>query len=992
MAEIHDQPAGTSAPEKAVDDDFLRHLPRDGDSHCVGPVKLQARISRGGMGVIYRGRHVKLDIDVAVKFLLPHLAEDNPEYVLRFQREAKIAAQLNNENLVRVFDVDSEKNYHYVVMELVCGETARDRVARKGPLAESEALEIFLGVTRGLDAAHRKGVVHRDIKPENIMIDASGVVKLADLGIAKAIDESNRQQSVVTQPGYIMGTPSFMAPEQFMSAHAVGPACDIYSMGATLYFLLTGEPPFGGTVFQIMQDATTQEFPDVRKLRPEVSDRVVGILGKCTQREPVNRYPTATALLRDLKQDSTVRINLADSRTGTVTGMGQVSTPPARKVGEICFQVSDDEATTIAGGSRAERATRSWRGTLGMLALLCLAVCIGGGGFLLITGYVGSNTERLESGVLPSLSTAEAAAAEESDHILSVPDQPGPEVSPTEAAAGQIPEEPEPEPEPKPEPEPEPEPSTAIMQVERDDRPSALNRVQRLINEGKAGEAVAILQEAGEWAELRPQAARLHVRALLTCVPPREREALRTLETVCASHVEAGPEACELAYQEVLAYVGVAPPAESGQAAWEAKVHFLRVVPPPPESSAALKEQHAAVRTDLFRGYLSFLQDAATSSIQSNKPHEAIRLLREASSFRDRLRFEGVLSDELSRLDQLEGQANQLTVKLDRWKILYEALQKEDPSTLSALSLKERVNQLKEFLHLPPNDVHARKARELQEAYQAALAETVVPPSPPRPAQPVPAWAVPIVSRYQIDGAKKAGLPVARELDLGEGLAVEFLFVPPGSFKTGEASGREVTLTRGFYLGIHEVTREQWRAVMKADPAGTPASEEEEEQEHNLPVTHVTWDEAARFCTALSQRSSTEGSPVLVRLPTEAEWEYACRAGTQSRYPWGEEFDGQYAWYWMNSGGGVRPVGSTKPNAWGFSDLLGNTTEWCADWYGPDQPENATDPTGPAAGTERVLKGGSWRSFKGQVHPRVRSYAAPGTANAEIGFRIGMEP
>ncbi|MGH9362798.1 MAG: serine/threonine-protein kinase, partial [Thermoanaerobaculia bacterium] len=299
------------------DEEFLRGLPCKDNSRIVGPVRIEARISKGGMGVVYRGHHLKLDIDVAVKFLLPHLAENNPEYVLRFEREARFAAQLNNENLVRVYDVNFEKNYHYVVMELVCGETARDRVARKGPLAEAEAMSIILGATRGLEAAHRKSIVHRDIKPENIMIDSSGVVKLADLGIAKAQSDPDRTQSLITQPGVIIGTPSYMAPEQVQSAHAVSPAVDIYSMGATLYFLLTTKPPYEGGLFQIIQAIGARGFPDIRELRPGLSENVVRILRRCTQLNPAARYPDASALLRDLERSGLERRSLAEADMGT---------------------------------------------------------------------------------------------------------------------------------------------------------------------------------------------------------------------------------------------------------------------------------------------------------------------------------------------------------------------------------------------------------------------------------------------------------------------------------------------------------------------------------------------------------------------------------------------------------------------------------------------------------------------------------------------------
>ena len=360
-------------PESVENDEFLSGLPQDGDARIIGPVKIQAKISKGGMGIVYRGRHLKLDIDVAVKFLFPHLAEKNPEYVLRFEREARMAARLNNENLVRVFDVDSQKNYHYVVMELVCGETARDRVARKGPLAEPEALEIVLGATRGLDAAHRRGIVHRDIKPDNIMIDSSGIVKLADLGIAKMLNEEE-DGGHLTQPGFVMGTPSFMPPEQLMDARSVGLAGDIYSMGATLYFLLMGKAPYLGSMYEIFQKISREDFPDVRKERPAVSERVVEILRRCTRREAAARYPDAGSLLQALEGSGTERKNLADALTGTVTAEAKVSTPPSRKIGEIRLELPPEGEGRAASPRRALKVGRLCL----LLAGLLIAAAAGG--------------------------------------------------------------------------------------------------------------------------------------------------------------------------------------------------------------------------------------------------------------------------------------------------------------------------------------------------------------------------------------------------------------------------------------------------------------------------------------------------------------------------------------------------------------------------------------------------------------------------------------
>ncbi|MEZ6195161.1 MAG: protein kinase [Planctomycetota bacterium] len=186
----------------------------------LDPVVLFTKLGEGGMGAVYRGHHLKLDIPVAIKCLKPTIALENPELVGRFQREATVAASLDSENLVRVFDVHEFRGVHYLVMEFVEGETIRQRVQRVGTLDVPTAVAAIYEAARGLVEAHRRGIVHRDIKPDNIIIANDGRVKVADLGLAKAGDGLD---GVKTRSGIVMGTPSYMPPEQFEDASRLGP-------------------------------------------------------------------------------------------------------------------------------------------------------------------------------------------------------------------------------------------------------------------------------------------------------------------------------------------------------------------------------------------------------------------------------------------------------------------------------------------------------------------------------------------------------------------------------------------------------------------------------------------------------------------------------------------------------------------------------------------------------------------------------------------------
>ncbi len=200
-------------------------------------------------------------------------------------------------------------------------------------------------------------------------------------------------------------------------------------------------------------------------------------------------------------------------------------------------------------------------------------------------------------------------------------------------------------------------------------------------------------------------------------------------------------------------------------------------------------------------------------------------------------------------------------------------------------------------------------------------------------------------------------------VDLGGGVTMELVLIPAGEFMMGDGSGQsfpdqqplhKVKITRLFYLGKYEVTQRQWEAVMGNNPSEFRGPEN--------PVDQVSRDDCQAFPAKLNQKSGKGG--VKLNLPTEAQWEYACRAGTTTRYSFGDDLEslGDYAWHTGNSGKTTHPVGQKKPNSWGLYDMHGNVWEYCSDWYGEDYYRQSplTDPTGPASGDRHVLRGGSF--------------------------------
>jgi formylglycine-generating enzyme required for sulfatase activity len=255
--------------------------------------------------------------------------------------------------------------------------------------------------------------------------------------------------------------------------------------------------------------------------------------------------------------------------------------------------------------------------------------------------------------------------------------------------------------------------------------------------------------------------------------------------------------------------------------------------------------------------------------------------------------------------------------------------------------------------------------------------EPVAPPVATPSDGAVPAWAK--VSQLQIDTARTVGVPVAKEIDLGGGVTMKLVLIPAGKFMMGEEKDRhEVTISKPFYIGVTEVIQPQYQAIMGTNPSNFKGA--------TKPVESVPWDDATEFCKKLSEKTRQA-----VRLPTEAEWEYACRAGTATAFSFGDADSalGDYAWYSANRGfDTTHPVGQKKPNAWGLYDMHGNVFEWCADWYG-DYPKGAvTDPQGPASGTNRVLRGGCWEYDPALCRSASRYIYLPGLRHDYYGFRV----
>ena len=322
----------------------------------AGRYRLGARLGAGGMAEVFRAEDLRLGRAVAVKMVRADAAAD-PALPHRLEREAAAAARLSHPNVVSVFDVGDDDGRPFLVMELIEGGTLADRL-EEGPLDQERARQVALDVLAALEAAHGAGVLHRDIKPANILFTAGGTAKLADFGIAKALDGGPTDHDL-TRPNVVMGTARYLPPERALGSEAtVG--SDLWSVALVLHEALGGgRPQLDLTGMGGLTDAGPP-VPPVASFRPGIDPRIDAVIGRALRPRPADRFPSAAAMAAALREEPTVVTAplVAPAPVGTLTRERLRSVPTAMKAGTVMLVVAGLAlvASLAAGGSPAHSA------------------------------------------------------------------------------------------------------------------------------------------------------------------------------------------------------------------------------------------------------------------------------------------------------------------------------------------------------------------------------------------------------------------------------------------------------------------------------------------------------------------------------------------------------------------------------------------------------------------------------------------------------------
>ncbi len=300
--------------------------------------QILSKLGRGAMATVYKARQLSLDRIVAVK-VLPKRLSENKEFVDRFYREGRAAARLNHPNIVQAIDVGEAAGYHYFVMEYIDGKTVYDLITDGKFLEESEAIRIILQTAQALEHAHARGFIHRDVKPKNIMLTKNGMVKLADMGLAREVNDYETAQS---EAGRAYGTPYYISPEQIRGEINIDFRADIYSLGATFYHMVTGKIPFeGATPSAVMHKHLKEPLVPPDHLNPKLSAGIGEVIEVMMAKRREDRYPSTHDLIEDLESvagggppfqarsryDPSVLQNLASSGVTVVTANAETLQP-----------------------------------------------------------------------------------------------------------------------------------------------------------------------------------------------------------------------------------------------------------------------------------------------------------------------------------------------------------------------------------------------------------------------------------------------------------------------------------------------------------------------------------------------------------------------------------------------------------------------------------------------------------------------------------------
>lgn len=345
-----------------------------------GRYELRSQIGQGGMGAVYLARHRLMNREVALKVIDPRKVT-NPQLIARFKREVEASSRLQHEHIVQALDVGQHGEVSFLVLEYVHGSDLAAIVRRDGPMPPDQAAAICLQAASALAYAHSQGVVHRDIKPQNILLSTAGVTKILDMGLARIAEEGSDDHTSLTQEGALMGTVDYMPPEQARDTRTADARSDLYSLGATLFYLLSGRPPFaGGSTIDKLTRLATERPPSLTTVRPDCPLELSQLIGRLLSKQPQERPASAQEVVRELRPFAAQRVAGRAVVTAAVQAAedGHRSRAPQSTISSPSLVFENPSALSLVRRKKPPFPWKLWAGLAAGLAagLVLLAIVI----------------------------------------------------------------------------------------------------------------------------------------------------------------------------------------------------------------------------------------------------------------------------------------------------------------------------------------------------------------------------------------------------------------------------------------------------------------------------------------------------------------------------------------------------------------------------------------------------------------------------------------
>ncbi|MCU0722406.1 MAG: SUMF1/EgtB/PvdO family nonheme iron enzyme [Planctomycetes bacterium] len=1050
----------------------------------LGSYRILQKIGEGGMGAVYHAVHTTLDREVAFKVVPDRLVKSRPEFAQRFLVEARAAAQVNHAYIVQVYDAGVVEGVHYIAMEFVRGATLKDILQkRNGPLPLRDALKIAQQAAKGLRAAARQKIIHRDIKPANIMLAHSGVVKVADFGLAKNLAVNQG----ITSDGQTIGTPAYMSPEQG-DAENVDFRADIYALGCTLFEMATGRRPFeADSAVRYLMKHLQDPIPDPAAVNPAVDPGLKPVLDRMMAKKPADRYPSYDALIEDLNR---LKSRLDGGSAEPAADDGDTTPLPAPAPGRpagapapAALGTPTPSPTAVAPAPGRNRVALLAAGAAAVLLLLVAGI------FALSSG----SGRRDEPAPPPQASPPGAApapsAADRESEIRKILDRAGRlerELRYADALAvlGQVAAI---DPDHRAAAEARARVQKALdasrgaaeresayrsywtaadsgkARAEISDEPAdwevVAETAQKAADQKPSEEAKALVRYArarGDLAEARradregdlSKAEALASRAASRGVRLEALEAfaaeLRAKREKALGRAERKGKYDALAARALEAEGrGAEADLEAAAAAWREARGFADEAADRDlaERSEAKIVRDLAFRRGMARGEkaeaegrwadaLAAYEEALAAKAGDERAASEIGKVRsriQETMAREREAREAgkrrLACEEFARqAEEAEkprerGKAPDVDAALALWRKARECaddpeLAKTCEARIDALLgpvVRKALNDARaaearldwvsadracaRALDAKPDDraalaARARVAEKLKDALKL-LGNSLRIPAADRDR-----FGNPVASRNGSWSDPESGLPF--EVWLPEP-RMEFVLAPPGRFKMGSPKGepghraeenpqQNLHMAQAYYVGKYEVTRGDWKAVIGPPPGADRPDE--------LPADGVSWHDARKFAGDLNRKiGASEDTPPYFALPSEAEWEFAARAGTATPFAAGatEKDLADAAWFSRNAEGVLRPVGKRAPNPWGVHDAHGNVWEWCQEYISDSLSRRFADAPEDARKAGRVLRGGAFDSPAADCRSARRHSLEPAESRPGVGFRLALK-